>query len=142
MLIELDDLQVKKERSRKKPNGEDESLFIKNLDNVQGDERDIIIFSISYGKTANGKFSNQFGNLNKDGGEKRMNVAISRAKEKIYVFKSIPSGQINRDLGDGKKGVRIFHDYLEYVEQLEKTKDINSPEIKEIFDRYLKNPND
>ena len=66
-------------------NNEDISLFIKNIENVQGDERDIIIFSTGYAPNEKNRVSLNFGSLSKEGGENRLNVAISRAKEKIYV---------------------------------------------------------
>lgn len=77
-----------REQNRKE-NGEDISIFIKNLENVQGDERDIIIFSIGYARNEYGKVVAHFGPLSVEGGENRLNVAITRAKEKIYVVTSI-----------------------------------------------------
>ncbi|RKW06285.1 MAG: DUF4011 domain-containing protein [Capnocytophaga sp.] len=65
-------------------------LFIKNLENIQGDERDIIILSVTYGKKKDGKFTQSFGPLNQQKGYKLLNVIITRAKEKIYVCNSIP----------------------------------------------------
>lgn len=59
----------------------DEPVFIKNLENVQGDERDVILFSVGYGPDENGKVSMNFGPLNRDGGWRRLNVAISRARK-------------------------------------------------------------
>ena len=59
----------------------DERVFVKNLENVQGDEMDIILFSITYAKNEEGKVNNRFGDLNKKGGENRLNVAVSRAKK-------------------------------------------------------------
>jgi len=65
-------------------------LFIKNLENIQGDERDIIIMSTTYGRKAGGKFIQSFGPINHTKGYKLLNVIITRAKEKIYVCNSIP----------------------------------------------------
>ena len=59
---------------------ETEPVFIKNLENVQGDERDVILFSISYGPDEDGKISMNFGPLNREGGWRRLNVAVSRAR--------------------------------------------------------------
>lgn len=72
-----------------------EEFFIKNLENVQGDERDIIIISFVYGQTIekNG-VSGNFGPINKQNGYRRLNVLFSRAKEKIYIFTSMLSDQI------------------------------------------------
>ncbi len=58
----------------------EEPVFIKNLENVQGDERDVILFSVGYGPDVNGRVSLNFGPLNRDGGERRLNVAVSRAR--------------------------------------------------------------
>lgn len=69
---------------------EQAGLFIKNLENIQGDERDIIILSVTYGKKKDGKFVQSFGPLNQQKGYKLLNVIITRAKEKIYVCNSIP----------------------------------------------------
>ena len=69
--------------------GEDKSLFVKNIENVQGDERDIIIFSMGYAKDNYGKVNRRFGWLNHEGGENRLNVAITRAKKKIYFVSSL-----------------------------------------------------
>lgn len=74
---------------------EDVSLFVKNIENVQGDERDIIIFSIGYAKNEKGRISLNFGSLSQDGGENRLNVAISRAKQKIYIVTSIEPEDLN-----------------------------------------------
>ncbi len=70
-------------------NGEDTSIFIKNLENVQGDERDIIIFSIGYAENESGKIYTSFGSLSQEGGENRLNVAITRAKSKIIIVTSL-----------------------------------------------------
>ena len=95
-------------------NGEDTGLFIKNIENVQGDERDIIIFVIGYAKGENGTVSTNFGWLNQLGGENRLNVAVSRAKQKIYVITSITPNELNVE--DSKNtGPKLFKKYLEYA---------------------------
>ena len=102
----------KKEFDRKE-NGEDLGMFIKNIENVQGDERDCIIFSLGYAKNESGRVVRNFGWLNQKGGENRLNVAISRAKEKIYVITSIlPEELFVDDLKN--EGPKIFKKYLEY----------------------------
>ncbi len=63
-----------------------EELFVKNLENVQGDERDVILFSITFGKDATGKLSMNFGPMNKEGGYRRLNVAATRARHKVKIF--------------------------------------------------------
>lgn len=102
-----------KEQNRKE-NGEDISLFVKNLENVQGDERDIIIFSIGYAKNEMGRVIANFGPLSLDGGENRLNVAITRAKEKIYVVTSIEPEELNVE-STKNAGPKIFKSYLKYV---------------------------
>ena len=93
----------------------DEPLFVKNLENVQGDERDIIIFSICYAKDENGQFAMNFGPLNRVGGERRLNVAITRAKEQVVVFSSIDASMIDlgRTQAVGSSHLKFFLDYAQ-----------------------------
>lgn len=95
-------------------NNEDFSLFVKNIENVQGDERDIIIFSTAYAKNENGRVTASFGSLSQDGGENRLNVAISRAKKKIYLVTSIEPEDLNVD-SSKNNGPKLFKKYLQYV---------------------------
>jgi very-short-patch-repair endonuclease len=91
-----------------------EPLFIKNLENVQGDERDIIFFSITYGKDAAGKMLMNFGPLNGEGGHRRLNVAISRAREGVVIYSSLMPEQI--DLARVRAaGVKDLKNYLEFA---------------------------
>ncbi len=101
-----------------------DQLFVKNIENVQGDERDIIIFSIGYAPNEQNRVVRQFGWLNIEGGENRLNVAISRAKKKIYVVTSIEPFELQVD--DLKnKGPKLLREYLEYVKAVsEKDKDM------------------
>lgn len=94
--------------------GENISFFVKNIESVQGDERDIIIFCIGYAKNQKGRVAINFGWLNQDGGENRLNVAISRAKEKIYVVTSIEPEDLVVD-STKNSGPKLFKKYLEYV---------------------------
>ena len=94
--------------------GEDESIFVKNLENVQGDERDIIIFSTGYARNEFGRVVAHFGPLSVEGGENRLNVAITRAKEKIYVITSIEPEELQVE-GTKNAGPKIFKKYLQYV---------------------------
>lgn len=73
----------------------EEPVFIKNLENVQGDERDVILFSVGYGPDINGRVSLNFGPLNRDGGERRLNVAVSRARYEMKVFSTLKADQID-----------------------------------------------
>lgn len=95
-------------------NGEDVGLFIKNIESVQGDERDVIMFSIGYAKNSEGRLMQRFGWLNNRGGENRLNVAISRAKQKILIVTSFDPEDLQVD--DTKnEGPRILKKYLQYA---------------------------
>ncbi len=98
-----------------------QSLFIKNIENVQGDEKDIIIFSIGYAPDENGKLSMQFGSLNVAGGENRLNVAVTRAREKIIVFSSIEPEDFKLQ-GIKNEGPKLLKKYLEYVHEVSEHK--------------------
>ncbi len=91
-----------------------DGFFVKNLENVQGDERDIIIFSIGYGKDENGKFTETLGPLNRLGGERRLNVAITRARRRVEVVSSITSGDFPGT--SQARGVRELQRYLAFAE--------------------------
>lgn len=93
----------------------DEGFFVKNLENVQGDERDAIIFSIGYAPDTSGRFNMIFGPLGNQGGERRLNVAITRAREKIIVVSSIHGHQIDveRISSRGPADLRAFLEYAE-----------------------------
>ena len=92
----------------------DERVFIKNIENVQGDERDIILFSIGYAKNEEGKIYNRFGMLNQKGGENRLNVAVTRAKEAIIVVSSIEAEELNV-ANTAQMGPKLLKSYLKYV---------------------------
>jgi very-short-patch-repair endonuclease len=89
-------------------------FFLKALENVQGDERDAIILSVGYARDDQGKLYLNFGPLNKLGGERRLNVAVTRAKSKITLVSSIVAGDIDLT-GTKSKGIKALHDYLEYA---------------------------
>lgn len=92
----------------------EEPFFIKNLENVQGDERDTIIFSICYGKNAQGRMYMRFGPLGHQGGERRLNVAITRAKHNVKLVGSILPDDI--DLNKTKsEGVKMLHSYIQFA---------------------------
>ncbi|MDI3463106.1 MAG: DNA helicase related protein [Nitrospira sp.] len=91
-----------------------ERLFVKNLENVQGDERDLILFSVTYGKDAAGKMAMNFGPINQDGGQRRLNVAITRARTGVMIFSSIRPDDI--DLSKTRStGVSDLKNYLEFA---------------------------
>lgn len=92
-----------------------EDFFVKNLENVQGDERDIIVVSTVYGpREGDQKVSQNFGPINKQYGHRRLNVLFTRAKEAIHLVTSLKPSDIK--IGDGtKRGVRVFREYLRYA---------------------------
>lgn len=94
----------------------DEPFFIKNLENVQGDERDTIIFSIGYAKDSNGIMYMNFGPLSKEGGHRRLNVAITRAKHNIKLVGSIVPTDIDTEK-TAAEGVRLLRSYIEFAQQ-------------------------
>lgn len=99
----------------------DERLFVKNIENVQGDERDIIIFSIGYAKNEEGKVYNRFGSLNQRGGENRLNVAVTRAKEGIIVVSSIEPEDLNV-ANSTERGPKLLKSYLKYAKAVSERK--------------------
>ena len=96
-------------------NGENNSLFVKNLENVQGDERDIIIFSIGYARNEYDKVVAQFGSLSLDGGANRLNVAITRARKKVYVVTSIEPEELDTVESSKNNGPKLLKKYLLYA---------------------------
>src|SRR5690606_4538551 len=73
----------------------EEPVIVKNLENIQGDERDVMLFSITFGRDHAGKLSMDFGAVNREGGEKRLNVAVTRAKSEFHIFSSISAEDID-----------------------------------------------
>ncbi|MCC7492707.1 MAG: DUF4011 domain-containing protein [Fimbriimonadaceae bacterium] len=92
-----------------------EPVFVKNLENVQGDERDVILLSITYGRDAVGKLHHNFGPLNRAGGERRLNVAISRARCQTVVFVSFDYDDLRIAQLPPHGGLRDLRDFLEYA---------------------------
>ncbi len=120
---------------------QDEPVFVKNLENVQGDERDIILFSICYGPDSLGRVAMNFGPMNREGGERRLNVAITRARKEVLVFSTLRSDQI--DLAKTRaRGVKDLKNFLAYAErgpssiaeatQYDPLADFDSPFEKEV----------
>lgn len=93
----------------------EEPVIVKNLENIQGDERDIMLFSITFGPDSSGKLTMNFGALNSDGGEKRLNVAVTRARSELHVFASLTHDQIDlsRTRATGVRDLKTFLDYAE-----------------------------
>ena len=90
----------------------EEPFFVKNLENVQGDERDVIFISVGYGRDERGQVNQNFGPLNKEGGERRLNVLITRAKQQCHVFTNLR----HEDITSPALGMRALRTFLAYAE--------------------------
>lgn len=93
-----------------------EPVFVKNLESVQGDERDIMYFSVTYGPDFTGRVSMNFGPMNREGGERRLNVAITRARRELRVFSSLLPEQIDLSRTQAT-GVSELKHFLEFAER-------------------------
>lgn len=93
----------------------DEPFFVKNLETVQGDERDTVIFSMGYGRDEEGKFAQRFGPLNNKGGERRLNVAVTRAKINVKLVTSVHASEIVVT-DKSSEGARLLKAYIDYAE--------------------------
>jgi very-short-patch-repair endonuclease len=93
-----------------------EALFIKNLENVQGDERDVILFSITYGPDRAGHVTMNFGPLNLEGGHRRLNVAITRARDQVIIFSTLQPDQIDAARASAP-GVIDLKNYLDFAKR-------------------------
>ncbi|MBN2497719.1 MAG: DUF3320 domain-containing protein [Deltaproteobacteria bacterium] len=108
----------------------EEPFFVKNLETIQGDERDVIALSVGYGKpAADEKLSMNFGPLNQDGGWRRLNVLITRARERCVVFSSIRPEDFRLD-ASGARGVVALHGFLRYAFGLEEDGDAQGQEAQ------------
>jgi very-short-patch-repair endonuclease len=92
-----------------------EPTVVKNLENVQGDERDVMLFSIAFGPNQSGKIPLSFGALNRNGGERRLNVAVTRARQELVVYSSFKADQLNveKTKSTGVKDLKNFLDYAD-----------------------------
>ncbi|SFS07432.1 DUF4011 domain-containing protein [Anaeromicropila populeti] len=125
-----------------------DGFFIKNLENVQGDERDTIIFSIGYAKDTNGVMYMNFGPLSRDGGYRRLNVAITRAKYNVKLVGSIYPTDIRLE-STNSEGVKMLRSYIEFAIQGQKVLDteissndvvnVDSPFEEAVYDFLIKN---
>jgi hypothetical protein len=107
-----------------------EGFFVKNLENVQGDERDAIILSLGYGFDPQGQMTMNFGPVNRAGGERRLNVAVTRAREMTILVSSVKAADM--DMESAKSiGTVILHAYLEYAE---KGPEVLKPIAREAFE--------
>ncbi len=116
----------------------DEHFFVKNLETIQGDERDVILISVGYGYDNDRKMSLNFGPLNQDGGERRLNVLITRAREKCVVFSNFKAYDMKLT-ANPPYGVKSLKEFLEYAENL--TLGTHGPEMhtKEPFEDAIAN---
>ncbi|HXG10904.1 MAG TPA: DUF4011 domain-containing protein [Gemmataceae bacterium] len=94
----------------------DEPFFVKNLENVQGDERDVIFLSVGYGPDETGRVAMRFGPLNQQGGERRLNVAVTRARQQVRLISSLRAPDIDLSRTNAV-GVRLLRAYLDYAER-------------------------
>ncbi len=101
------------EESVREQDGQFVGLLVKNLENIQGDERDVVLLSVCYGPDPEGRVRMNFGPINRGGGEKRLNVAFSRAKHHMAIVTSIGHNVITNDYNTGAAALR---DYLNYAE--------------------------
>jgi hypothetical protein len=92
----------------------DEPFFVKNLENVQGDERDAILISVGYGRDRDGRLAMRFGPLSAEGGERRLNVLITRAKKRCIVFSGIAADDIDLARASGR-GVAALKTFLAFA---------------------------
>lgn len=126
-------LQESPDKERFFKNDNDESFFIKNLETVQGDERDTIIFSVAYGIDTQGRLLHNFGPINRLGGERRLNVAFTRAKYNVQLVSSMHYTDIDLNK-TSSKGARLLREYLDLAENgniaLERTVSTS------VFDRF------
>lgn len=101
--------------------GEDMGFFVKNVENVQGDERDVIVFSSTFGRNAQGTFRRTFGVLGQKGGERRLNVAVTRARQKVILVTSMPIPLISdflstrRAAGNPRDFLQAYFEYARAV---------------------------
>lgn len=121
--------------------GGEDPLFIKNLENVQGDERDIILISVGYGKSKEGKFLQRFGPINQMVGHRRLNVAFTRARKQVEIFCSFHAHEI-KVRSNSSLGVRFLRDYLRFAEtghlDMSEVKQESTHQNSQIEDALLK----
>jgi hypothetical protein len=115
-------LRVQPDLERHLGDGRLDQFFVKNLETVQGDERDVIVFTVGYGRDDQGRVFNNFGALNRPGGARRLNVAVTRARRKVIVVSSIRAGDLRLpeatvQAGSLPPGASLLRAYLDYAER-------------------------
>lgn len=111
----IEDLFTQYPSFYKKNEENKDKIFVKNLENVQGDERDVILFSIGYSKNKNNRLNNFFGPLSLEKGERRLNVAITRSRKEMIIYSSIKGNDIDVDKVKNN-GAKVLKDFLKYAE--------------------------
>ena len=120
--------------------GEDMGFFVKNVENVQGDERDVIVFSTTFGRDARGTFRRNFGVLGVAGGERRLNVAVTRAKEKVILVTSMPVSDVSDWLQSGRPLAKP-RDYLQaYLDHAAKLHACEFRAVRTSAERMVRRP--
>ncbi len=116
-----------------------EPIFIKNLENVQGDERDTILFSVGYGPDSTGKTALNFGPINRDGGWRRLNVAVSRARREMMVFSTLKPEQIDlsKTRSEGVAGLKAFLEFADRGKSALPTKLLNITPDRDIVEKII-----
>ena len=118
-----------RQESERVESGEDMGVFVKNVENVQGDERDVIIFSTTFGRNSQGTFRRGFGVLGQQGGERRLNVAVTRARQKIVLVTSMPIAEVSDVLSTHRPPSTprdFLQGYLEYARTVSSAEFANS----------------
>ncbi|MCF6312979.1 MAG: AAA domain-containing protein [Verrucomicrobiales bacterium] len=96
-----------------------DAYFVRNLENVQGDERDVIVFSTTFGPDAKGRFIRNFGPASQRGGERRLNVAVTRSREKMIIFTSMPIADVAEGFpGEGESPREVLKAYLSFAQSV------------------------
>ena len=117
---------------------EHEPFFVKNLENVQGDERDVIFISVGYGRDKDRKVSMNFGPLNSDGGERRLNVLITRSRRRCEIFTNLRALDIDMNRTSAR-GVGVFRAYLQYAQTgvLETDSELSHSVVSTLFEEEV-----
>lgn len=118
-----------RQESERVESGEDMGVFVKNVENVQGDERDVIVFSTTFGRNSQGTFRRGFGVLGQKGGERRLNVAVTRARQKIVLVTSMPVAEVSDILSTHRPPSTprdFLQGYLEYARTISSAEFANS----------------
>lgn len=118
-----------RQESERIEGGEDMGVFVKNVENVQGDERDVIVFSTTFGRNSQGTFRRVFGVLGQKGGERRLNVAVTRARQKIVLITSMPIAEVSDILSTHRPPATprdFLQGYLEYARTISSAEFSNS----------------